>query len=152
MKNINETICCAEEITSLIKLTSLIERNKFKVKGFSTSGAYCLIELLKAERLCINEISKKLSLEKSSVTRLVSNLIKSNLVEKEKCHTDKRKCYISLTQEGRKKAKELHRELIDYYKETLSSLNIEEKGKVSFALDKLIEVFSNRMEEKNEKS
>ncbi|QLY79385.1 MarR family winged helix-turn-helix transcriptional regulator [Clostridium intestinale] len=89
----------------LDKYNNSIEK-KLKQENFIGLGAShfaILIGIIFSEekRLCMKEIASFINKDKSTVTQLVNKLIRYDLIEKKYCESDKRMCYMMLTNKGR---------------------------------------------------
>lgn len=119
---------CLEDIGKLIQKTSgifhLIERELVRRDKFTTPQSTLMLELLKAfnKELPMNEIIGRMKLEKSSVTRLVDNLLKYGILYRRKDTADKRLVFIGLTEKGIKIATELQEKRLTYYQSIISHL------------------------------
>lgn len=88
----------------LDKYNNSIE-NKLKQEKFTGLGAShfaILIGIIFSEqkRLCMKDIASFINKDKSTVTQLVNKLIKYDLIEKKYCESDRRICYMVLTDKG----------------------------------------------------
>lgn len=89
----------------LDKYNNSIEK-KLKEENFIGLGASHFAILIgiifsKEKRLCMKEIASFINKDKSTVTQLVNKLIRYDLIEKKYCESDKRMCYMMLTNKGR---------------------------------------------------
>lgn len=130
-----ENNCCVEEVglmvQRLVRVTQLFERDKIKPFGFTTSQCYVLIELKKAKQLTMNEISDKMNLTTSTMTRIINNLVRDKYVERYKDEKDRRIVYIRLTDNGESQAEKLELSIEEYYKKIVMYLP---EGKVEDVL------------------
>jgi len=113
--NKNYDVCCGNEIQKLARLTYIMEKNTFKLKGFTSSQAYTLLELLGTPDIPMKEISERMALDCSTMTRNISKLVDLNLVERKICTCDKRVIRISLTSEGERKGKEIREAFTSHF-------------------------------------
>lgn len=79
-----------------------ILKGVFQNTGFTYSQCHTLFELKKNKALNLMELSQKLLLDKSNVSRLLKGLIKKGLVEAQISTTDKRQKLFRLTTTGLK--------------------------------------------------
>ncbi|HWR07239.1 MarR family winged helix-turn-helix transcriptional regulator [Sporomusa sp.] len=117
---------CVEDIGGLLQRTvricQLFEREQIKVHGFTSSQCYILLEVLKSGTLTINEISSKMNLEISTITRIMDNLVRDQLLVRNRLSHDKRVVEASLTEKGIHEANKLRESIRDYYKNVISHL------------------------------
>lgn len=117
---------CVEDIGDLLQKTvrifQLFERQQIKQHGFTSSQCYILLEVLKYGSLTINEISVKMKLEISTITRIMDNLVRDKLLLRQKSIQDKRIVEAVLTEDGRQAALKLKESIMKNYQEVISYL------------------------------
>lgn len=112
---------------TLVRKFGYMNRNIAGTK-YSPSAVHAIIEIGVEGTFSGKELSERLNLEKSSVSRLVQNLIKQGEVEEKKSDKDTRQKILFLTQQG---------------KTTLNEINSFGQSQVSSALAPLNEVSRN---------
>ncbi|WP_238903335.1 MarR family transcriptional regulator [Clostridium sp. YIM B02506] len=125
----------------LDKYNNSIE-NKLKQENFIGLGASHFAILIgiifsKEKRLCMKEIASFINKDKSTVTQLVNKLIRYDLIEKKYSESDKRMCYMMLSNKGR----ENEALFIKIYNESEAENNIitiEERQSIEDIVKKLI--------------
>ncbi|MDF2570301.1 MAG: MarR family protein [Sporomusa sp.] len=117
---------CIEDIGELLQRTvricQLFEREQIKEHGFTSSQCHILLEILKNETLTINEISAKMNLQISTITRIMDNLVRDQLLVRKRVSHDKRIVEAALTEKGKIEAYKLRESIRDYYKNVISHL------------------------------
>lgn len=117
---------CVEDIGDLLQKTvrtlQMLEREQIRVHGFTSSQCYILLEIHKHGILSINEISDKMRLEISTITRIMNNLVRDQLILRTRATHDKRVVEAVLTDKGKEAAKELQASIVNYYKEVILNL------------------------------
>lgn len=116
--------------------------NKLKQENFIGLGASHFAILIgiifsKEKRLCMKEIASFINKDKSTVTQLVNKLIRYDLIEKKYSESDKRMCYMMLSNKGR----ENEALFIKIYNESEAENNIitvEERESIENIVKKLI--------------
>ncbi|RAK10248.1 DNA-binding MarR family transcriptional regulator [Halanaerobium saccharolyticum] len=118
--------CCVNEvgvmIQNLVRTLRIFEREEIVSEGFTISQCYIMIYLLKNKSLTMNEISEKMNLDKSTITRIVSNLVRDGYIEKKTSHEDGRVILASLTAAGKQKAVDLQSKVNNYYKQVIGQI------------------------------
>lgn len=132
-------VCCGSEIQKLARLTYILEKNTFKLKGFTSSQAYTLLELLSDGGIPMKEISKKMALDCSTMTRNISKLVDLGLVERASCPQDKRVTKIRLTGLGEEKAKEIKDGFITHFTKVVCKLPKDQFDTIFTGINLLIE-------------
>ena len=127
-----------EETTAWMGLVKshqyLIEKveNELKINGFPPLSWYdVLLELDKAPEgsLRLNDLGRKVLLDKYNVTRLIDRLEKEGLVSRDACQVDGRGIFACITPEGRNLRKRMWPVYFNVIKEHfLSKFNKDELG------------------------
>ena len=141
--------CCTEDvgilIQKLVRVMQIFERDQIKPFGFTTSQCYVLLELKKNQGLTMNELSEKMNLSTSTMTRIISNLVRDGYIEREKDQSDRRIVIVKLTEEGIMAAEKLDESIMNYYQKIVYNLP---EGKVEEVLNS-VELLINAFEKAN---
>ncbi len=117
---------CVEDIGGLlqkmVRTFQMLERRQIRVHGFTSSQCYILLEIYKHQTLSINEISEKMRLEISTITRIMNNLVRDELINRKRSIYDKRVVEAALTEKGKEVAQQLQKSIVNYYKDVISNL------------------------------
>lgn len=117
---------CVEDIGELlqkaVRTFQIFERDQIRVHGFTSSQCYIVLEIYKHESLSVNEISEKMCLEISTITRIMNNLVRDGFVLRKKSIYDKRVVEAVLTDSGKEAALKLQKSIANYYKDVISNL------------------------------
>lgn len=117
---------CVEDIGELlqkaVRTFQIFERDQIRVHGFTSSQCYIVLEIYKHETLSVNEISEKMCLEISTITRIMNNLVRDGFVFRKKSIYDKRVVEAVLTDSGKEAAVKLQKSISNYYKDVISNL------------------------------
>lgn len=132
--------CCGSEIQKLARLTYILEKSTFKLKGFTSSQAYTLLELLENGELSMREISQRMALDCSTMTRNISKLVDLGLVERCSCHSDRRITRISLSNLGRVKTQEIKEAFMEHFGQVVCKLPKEKFDIIFEGINLLTEV------------
>ncbi len=98
-------------IMDLIRVAGLLQPERAGHDAFSMSQAFALHELDRGTPLSQQALADRLRLEKSSVSRLVAELERQGLVERERDPDNRRVYRLRLTERGRV----AHREMANGY-------------------------------------
>lgn len=137
MNETNKVVdCCIEDVRDtvqrMVRIIQLFERDQIKVHDFTSTQCYSLMELNKSNELTMLELSEKMNLNTSTMTRIIDKLVKRNLIERKRHSSDRRIVLVSLTEEGKRSAKKLNNSLNIYYEKILNNLP---NGKISNVLN-----------------
>lgn len=125
-KDVIDNECCIDDVgemvQKLVRVFQLFERDQIKVHGFTTSQCYALLEINKSGSLTMSELSDKMNLNTSTMTRVLDNLVRDNYVSRDRAESDRRIVVINLTDKGKDAASTLNRSVNDYYKKILENI------------------------------
>lgn len=140
-----EDNCCVEEVgqmvQKLVRVFQLFERDQIKVHGFTSSQCYAMLEILKYGSLTMNELSEKMNLDSSTMTRVIDKLVRDEFVHRDKDASDRRIVVVSLTDKGSKAAKELNSSVNEYYKRIIKNIPEGEVLDIVESVSKLLKAF-----------
>tara|TARA_Y100000741_G_C18066147_1_gene482581 strand:- start:11 stop:427 length:417 start_codon:yes stop_codon:yes gene_type:complete len=104
--------------------------------GLTQSQALCIC-LIPFEGLSQSELSKKLSIDLSTLSRNLDRLIDKNIIKKKISGIDKRSYRINLTAKGNELQKKINSVIFIQLKECFQSISIEESNQFEEILNKL---------------
>lgn len=137
--------CCVDEVgemvQKLVRIFQLFERDQIKINGFTSSQCYSLIEILKAGSLTMNELSEKMKLDSSTMTRVIDKLVRDELIKRERDKEDRRIVLVILTDKGREAADILNSSVNQYYKKIISNIPEGKVDEVLNAVNILLKAF-----------
>lgn len=118
--------CCVEQVGDvvqrLVRVLHLFERDQIKVFNFTASQCYTLLTVLKHGSLTMNELSSKLNVDSSTMTRVISVLVRDGYLERRRSEEDRRLVTVELTAKGKASADELDCSIRAYYSDIISAL------------------------------
>ncbi len=139
------TECCIEEVgvmvRRLVRVMQIFERDEVRPFGFTTSQCYALLELKKTSGLTMNELSEKMNLNTSTMTRIMNNLVRDGYVQRSRDEGDRRIVLVELTESGITAAGQLELSIMDYYRKILINLPEGQIEDVLKAVALLIDAF-----------
>jgi DNA-binding MarR family transcriptional regulator len=145
IENISDENCCVDEVgemvQKLVRVFQLFERDQIKVHGFTSSQCYSLIEILKSGSLTMNELSDRMNLDTSTMTRVIDKLVRDELIKRDRDEADRRIVLVTLTEKGLEEASKLNQSVIEYYKKIISSIPIGKTEEVLNAVSILLKAF-----------
>jgi DNA-binding MarR family transcriptional regulator len=141
----NDENCCIDEVgemvQKLVRVFQLFERDQIKIHGFTSSQCYTLIEILKAKSLTMNELSDKMNLDSSTMTRVIDKLVRDDLIRRERDDSDRRIVLVSLTDKGGEAANKLSSSVNEYYRKIISSMPLGKMDEVLSSVAILLKAF-----------
>ena len=137
--------CCIEEVgqmvQKLVRVFQLFERDQIKTHGFTSSQCYAMFEIFKVGSLTMNELSEKMNLDSSTMTRVIDKLVRDKLVSRDRDNSDRRIVVVSLTDEGNKAATELSTSVNEYYRKIIQGIPSGEVLDILESVSKLLKAF-----------
>jgi len=111
-------------------------KNSIKPFNLTQSQALCLISI-PYDGTSQTELSKRLAIKLSTLSRNLNHLIKMNLIIKEKSQSDTRSYIIKLTPQGQELYKKVNDNINNNFHKIYSKINIEEKFLIIDILNKI---------------
>ncbi len=99
-----------------------IQNNSSCCCGVTLTQCHTLMELSKKDNITLNQLSEKLALDKSTVSRTVESLVKNVLVSRKIPIENRRTTNISLTKKGRNVCEQINDGNDAYYDKLLNIL------------------------------
>lgn len=106
--------------------------------GVTLSQCHLLLELEQTPGISLNELSRQLDLDKSTLSRTVESLVQDGLVTRIIPDNNRRSVKISLSEKGREKTEYINKICDDFYSSILKNIPEEEHSSVIEAM-RLIE-------------
>jgi len=122
-----------------------IQNNSCCSSGTSLGQCHALLEIASHGSVNLSELSDKLYLDKSTVSRTVDGLVRSRLANRYIPDDNRRKVNISLTDKGREVCNQINRDHDEYYASVLSGIPVEDMTVFMRSLESIIK----RMIERN---
>ena len=95
--------------------------------GVTIPQCHVLMELDKQENITLNELSERVGLDKSTVSRTVETLVNGGMIERTIPRSNRRTTMISLTREGESTCKTINRGNDTYFRKVLSAISPEDR-------------------------
>ncbi|MBX2862261.1 MAG: MarR family transcriptional regulator [Leptolyngbyaceae cyanobacterium MAG.088] len=108
-------------------------------QSVTVAEAHALMELTDKTLLSQNELAERLSLEKSTVSRLAKVLERRGWIERNRNHADRRIIQLTLTKDGRRAAEQLATARREKFDRILSSIPKAQRVDVLDSLKILVE-------------
>ncbi len=136
----NEEFRCL--MKRLLRSVNLLDKEMELNFGISSTRALTLLALTDNKRLKMNELSEEMFLTSSTMTRIIDNLIRDELVERGGDPSDRRVVVVKLTNKGKRLTNDIE-EFKDRYFDVVKE-RIEDEGtteEVFASLKTLIDTF-----------
>jgi len=117
--------------------------NDFQMSCCNITMAQChaLVEIGRAGRISLIDLSEGLGLENSTISRTVNNLVNTELVSRETDPSNRRYVVISLTETGQQVFNGIEAGMDLYYKQILQKIPQEKQSQVLESIQILLDAF-----------
>jgi DNA-binding MarR family transcriptional regulator len=122
-----------------------------KTHGLTQAEARSLVTLKLFDIRTTAELSERLLVAKSRVTRILDGLVKKGLIRRIEDTEDRRKCLVKLTPKGERLMNRLFKDILGVHQELMDALPPERKEAFFLCLQSLVdtmEVVKKRLDEK----
>ncbi len=124
-------------ISELVKNNEMCDRECVAQYGVTASQGYTMLSLPEEGTLSMNELSKTMGVDNSTMTRMVDQLVDKHLVYRKADEKDRRLVRIGLTERGRELHTDLEEELKNFYKMALDEISEEQRLGIIHSLEQL---------------
>ncbi|MGE5628111.1 MAG: MarR family winged helix-turn-helix transcriptional regulator [Solirubrobacterales bacterium] len=128
-----------ELIRVLVRNLGVLEKYDAGCCGVSIAQCHAIVEIGRNNEISLNELAELLTLDKSTMSRTINNLVESGLVIRELHPEDRRYITIKLTEQGNKVYKNIEGSMTDYYGKIFSSIPEDRREQVLESLKMLID-------------
>ncbi len=133
----------AEIFRDIVKLCvrklGLLQKGGMTGCGITVAQCHTLVEIGKYDRMTLNELSDIITLDKSTMSRTVNNLVKAGLADRETDKEDRRYTQINLTEKGREMVDVINGNMTAYYERVLASIPAEKQAQARELLPYLLD-------------
>lgn len=125
----------------IMKGFHILEKDVSVRCGITPSQWATLLAFDDKNALKMNELSKRLALATSTMTRMIDNLVKEGLVERKPDFADRRLVIVHLTKEGKRLTQRFHKLQSECFNTLLDHIDTDMKGQVVASLNNLLFAF-----------
>lgn len=127
-----------ENIRLLVRKLEILNKSEASCCGITLSQCHTLVEVGRAQRLSLNELSEALGLDKSTMSRTIENMVSSGLVEREIDTKDRRYVQIKLTDKGVLAYEEMENNMESFFENVIESIPEEKRDQVVESMQYLL--------------
>jgi DNA-binding MarR family transcriptional regulator len=128
-----------ELIRILIRNLGILEKEDTSCCGITISQCHAIVEIGRSQEISLNELAKILTVDKSTMSRTINNLVKNGLVIRDLHPEDRRYVTIKLTDEGMNAFKNVECGMKEYYKNIFRAIPEDKREQVLESLKLLTE-------------
>ncbi len=119
----------------LVRYMGICDRFCVQELEVTASQGYILLALHEAESVSMNDLSGKMRLANSTMTRMVDQLVQKGMVIRASDDEDRRIVHIRLTAKGQDVRARLKNTLQDFFTQVLSNLPEDQRGEILHSLE-----------------
>ncbi len=123
----------------LVRRLGILEQSEASCCGVTMAQCHALYELRGIEKMSLNDLAESLSLDKSTVSRSVDNLVGGGLVIRETDPSDRRCVTIRLSGDGRRVLADIDKGMDAFFAGIVDQLPAATRGQVLDSLALLAE-------------
>lgn len=127
-----------ELIRILVRNLGILEKGDATCCGVTISQCHAIVEIGRAQEISLNELAEILTLDKSTMSRTINNLVENVLVVRKLHPEDRRYVTIKLTDEGIKIFKNIEEGMKQYFNAIFNSIPENKREQVIDSLKLLI--------------
>jgi DNA-binding MarR family transcriptional regulator len=131
-----------EVLQSLVRRFGFLQKDGAQCCGVSVVQCHIISELYKRPNISLNELSDFLSIDTSTLSRQVQQLVENGIIERLPDPLDRRYVLLSLTDQGQEQYKIIACTMGDYIEDVLQRVPIEKREQVLESLQLLSEAMS----------
>ncbi|WMJ77536.1 MULTISPECIES: MarR family winged helix-turn-helix transcriptional regulator [unclassified Sedimentibacter] len=119
-----------ELIRILVRDLGALEKNDASCCGVSLAQCHAIVEIGRKEKISLVDLASLLGLDKSTMSRTINNLVKSNLVIRDIDMENRRYVIIQLTEKGSSVFRNIEESMDEYYKCIFNSIPENKRSQV----------------------
>jgi DNA-binding MarR family transcriptional regulator len=121
----------------LVHYYGICDRVTIQQMGVTASQGYILLALPEMDSISMNDLSIKMRVANSTMTRMVDQLVQKGKVNRATDNQDRRIVLIHLTEQGRDVRTKLKNSLQDFFSQVLGDLPEDQRGEILHGLETL---------------
>jgi len=120
-----------QELThDVVRVFQLLDREEKSRFGVTMTQSYTLQSIQSSEKMTMNQLSERMGLATSTMTRIVDNLVRDGYIERIRDEADRRLVFVTLTSDGDKLAEELRQCTWGCFTNIVDNISREERNSV----------------------
>lgn len=131
-----------ELIRELERKLGILQETQNACCSVTLAQCHALVEIGRAGRISLNELSDKLDIENSSMSRTVNKLVTSNLASRDIDPNDRRYVTISLTESGLEQFHKVEKDMNAYFRKIYTAIPENKRNQVMESIQILLDAIS----------
>ncbi len=134
-------------IHTLLKNYERCEQMCLAKQGVTVAQAYTLLTFPQTDQITMNELSAKMGLASSTMTRMTDQLVTKGFVQRQHDEEDRRVVWVKLTGKGQRLQHELDQAQRELFASPMSQISEQERTAILHALKSLNDLIETGMQE-----
>ena len=130
MKDTQQGKRLREMMRLLVRKLGLLERDEASSSKITISQCHTIVEVGRAGKMSLNDLAANLNLDKSTVSRLVDNLVNQGMVVRKTDRADRRFVTLRLTEHGESICQEVEQRMEGYFLEIIGTIPADKREQV----------------------
>lgn len=130
MENSQQAKRLREMMRLLVRKLGFLERGEASCCKITLSQCHTIVEIGRAGRLSLIDLADRLTLDKSTVSRSVDNLVNQGLMIRETDPEDRRFIMLRLTEQGENIYREVEQRMEGYFLEIIATIPPDKREQV----------------------
>lgn len=127
-----------ELIRILVRNLDILEKTECCSTGTTLAQCHAIVEVGRAEEISLNELADLLTLDKSTMSRTINNLVEEGIAIRQSHSEDRRYISINLTEKGVELFNSIEGSMEEYYQSIFKSIPEANREQVLESLELLI--------------
>lgn len=133
-----------EMMRLLVRKLGFLERGEASCCKITLSQCHTIVEIGRVGKLSLIDLADSLTLDKSTVSRSVDNLVNQDLIIREIDPEDRRFVMLRLTEQGEKIYREVEQRMEGYFLEIIATIPVDKREQVIESVHYLTEAMHGR--------
>lgn len=133
-----------ESIRKLVRNLSLLDSDRASCCGVTLAQCHAIVEIGRMGKTSPSLLAERLRLERSTVTRVVDNLVTQDFVLREPDADDRRALVLSLTDKGRDFFISTEKKMEEFYQSILEKIPSNERSALASGIRAISEAYESK--------
>lgn len=132
-----------QSLRKIIRVVDIHSKRLNDEFNITTPQLMCLYSLVNKEQIIQSELSKQVNMGISTVNGIIDRLENKGLIRRQRDAKDRRKVFITVTEEGKKLTESAPALLQDHLLESLRTIPELEQAAIALSLERIVELMEN---------
>jgi len=139
MNTLNDWSELRELLRKLVRKLGGLDKTQFSCCGITLAQCHTLVEIGRAGTISLNDLSEKLGLDNTTLSRTVNNLVQEELATRSLNQKDHRYVNITLTSKGYDLFENIETNMDQYYQRIMESIPFDKRNQIIESLSIILQ-------------